>query len=598
MLSTLRTDNSPFNEEQLRNLKQSIGTLDFAQAQWLSGFLAGRLAVSQKPIPAVQTEPQPGSSLTILYGSETGNGEAIANELAASAARSGISAELHSLDNFRPAGLRKLKTAVFVMSTHGEGDPPEEALDLFEYLDSERASQLPGLKYRILALGDHSYKLFCQAGRRLDVRLQALGAQPFGERLECDVDYNADAIAWSEEVLEFASKNLDPDSIAPTVPHLRVVHNRPRWSRQQPFTAEVYRVQKVTGLESSKDVYHLELSLEGSGLQYQPGDALGVWAPNDPDLVGHILERLGINPSEPVQVDGQELTARAALIEHREITRLSGDTVLGLAAAGGQSALETRYCGLPSDAQREFIEQRQLADLVDEYPARLEAQTLVELLRPLGPRSYSIASSQQLVDEEVHLTVATLYSDAIGVQRHGVASRFLNHRLGPGGQVRVYLEPNRRFRLPENPDTPIIMIASGTGIAPYRAFMQELENGRASPDSWLIFGNPHLRTDFLYQREWLRWRETGLLNRIDTAWSRDQDEKRYVQHVLGEQAERLNRWLQRGAHVYICGSLDMGQAVAEALQDALAKQRGLDPEAAAGAIADLRRDKRIQKDLY
>jgi len=599
MLSALRSDNSPFSEQQIRRLQDSIGDLNPEQSQWLSGYLAGRVQdASQVALPAQQSA----SLLTILYGSETGNGEALAEALAASATQQGINAELVSLDTFRPAGLRKLKHVVFVMSTHGEGDPPEEALDLFEYLDSDRAAKMPQLKYRVLALGDRSYQHFCQAGRKLDDRLQELGASPFGQRVECDVDYTASAEVWNNEVISYAREHLSAENPISAVTRLSVVPDQPRWSRQQPFSAHVERIQRITASQSNKEVYHLELSLEGSGLQYQPGDALAVWAPNDPELVEQILERLAIRPNELVLLDDQEMTISHALAENLEITRLTSATILSYAAAGSQSQLQTLFSKLKPALQRQFIEQRQLIDLVEEYPSRLEAHALAELLRPLTPRSYSIASSQQLVDEEVHLTVASLSSNAIGTPRNGVASHFLNHRLDPGDKLRVFLEPNRRFRLPENRQTPIIMIAAGTGIAPFRAFMQELESTAAgsgnAPDSWLIFGNPHLRSDFLYQKEWLNWRQTGLLTRIDTAWSRDQADKHYVQNVLQEQAERINDWLQRGANIYLCGSLQMGQAVLQTLQSTLAEQRGLDTETAASLIADLRREHRLQKDLY
>ncbi len=609
MLSALRTDNSPFNEQQLKLLQSSIGGLDPAQSQWLSGYLAGSLkqAVPSTLLPHTKTAP----ALTILYGSETGNGEAIAKALAAGTEREGVSVKLQSLDNFRPANLRKLGHAVLVISTHGEGDPPEEAVDLFAYLDSERAPQLPDLNFRVLALGDRSYSLFCEAGRRLDQRLRALGAIAFGDLVECDVDYRATADAWSTEVTTYARQNLVKEDSAEQISnsaatYLSVVPDQPRWSRQTPFKAEVGKVQQITGSGSGKEVFHLELSLEDSGLQYQPGDALGVWAPNDPELVDQILEQLDIKASETVVLNDEELTISKALTERLEITRLTADTVRDFAAAGSNEELAIRFAGLDTDQQRKFIEQRQLADLADEHPTRVGAQTLTDLLRPLSPRSYSIASSQQTVDEEVHLTVADFHSNAIGIGRQGVASGYLNQRLVSGDQVRVFLESNRRFRLPqdghEGRQAPIIMIAAGTGIAPYRAFMQQLESETDSQgtgrDSWLIFGNPHLRTDFLYQKEWLRWRKSGLLSRIDTAWSRDQAEKHYVQAVVREQAGRLERWLQRGAHIYLCGSLPMGQAVQQALESVFAEQRGLEPAAAISAIADLRRAGRLHKEIY
>jgi len=601
MLSTLRIENSPFNEQQLKQLQSSIGALDPAQSQWLSGYLAGRLA---GPITADSTpQVQANAVLTIIYASETGNSEGIANQLLASLEQQGFRTELLAADNFRPAGLRKLKNVVFIISTHGEGDPPDAALDLFEYLGSESAPRLPELNYRVLALGDRSYPLFCEAGRKLDERLQALGASAFGQRVECDVDYTVNAQKTVDEIILYAKDRLagDRQTAKPGAlgaGHLSLVSNESRWSRTQPFAAEVGQIQRITGTDSDKDVYHIELSLDNSELRYEAGDALGVWAKNDPELVSRILAALQIGPSEIIHCNHTDMTVSKALTDHLEITRLTSDTVLAYAKAGSQDDLEVFFSGLAPDQQQLFISQRQLADLVDAYPAQFPAQILVEMLRPLAPRSYSIASSQNIVDEAAHLTVATFNSNASGTNRQGVASGFLNQRLKPGQQVRVFLEPNRRFRLPENPETPIIMIAAGTGIAPFRAFLQELESRASNPDSWLIFGNPHLRTDFLYQREFLHWRNTGLLNRIDTAWSRDQAEKRYVQDVVREQAVLIDQWLQRGAHLYLCGSLQMGQAVLDALQAALAVQRGIDTVQAAALLSDLRREKRIKKDLY
>lgn len=603
MLSTLNIENSPFSEQQLKQLQSSIGELNPAQSQWLSGYMAGRLAGTLQATGLPQAENVPAASLAIIYATETGNSKAIATGLAASVEQQGISAALHSMDSFRPAALRKLKNVAFVISTHGEGDPPDEALELFDYLESERAPQLTELNYRILALGDRCYQLFCEAGRRLEKRLQSLGARPFGQRVECDVDFSGSAKVYTDEVVRFAREHLDtkeqfskPDTS--TAGYLSLVPSQSRWNRESPFSAELGQVQKITGAESEKDVYHLEISLEDSGLVYQPGDALGIWAPNDPDVVGQILEKLKIDPAEPIRFNDQDLSISEALTFHLEITRLTSDTVTGFAVASGGDQLGSVFSGFEPAQQREFVEQRQLVDLAEAYPSAVPPQALVDLLRPLTPRSYSIASSQKMVDEEVHLTVATLHSDAIGVPRHGVASGYLNNRLDAGERVKVFLEPNDRFRLPDDPETPIIMIAAGTGIAPYRSFMQELESQRANPDSWLIFGNPHLRTDFLYQREWLRWRETGLLNRIDTAWSRDQAEKHYVQDVVQAQAARIDRWLQRGAHIYLCGSQHMGQAVQDVLQNALSQPAATESEPARSILADLRRERRLHKDLY
>jgi len=610
MLEALKTENSPFSEQQIVQLRQSLGQLDPAQSAWLSGYLAGRLVGSSQtaaldPAPAAAQLTGEQGVLNVFYASQTGNGEDLAQEFASRAALAGLAVKSQSLTELKLAGLKKLDHAVFIISTHGEGDPPDDALDLFEYLESARTIKLDSLQFRVLALGDRSYSQFCEAGRKLEELLLARGARTFAERVDCDLDYDAPADVWSAEVIEYGCKELVREessavlvpAISP-VPHLSVVPSTAEWNRKRPFPAMVERVQKITGLESSKDVYHVELSLQDSGLLYEPGDSLGVWAFNDPELVVDVLAELAIDPATEVELEGSVRTIRDLLTRHRELTRLSTDTIGTYASLTTGQALKGHLDSLDDEQFKAFIEQRQFIDLVKEYPARMSAQALAELLRPLTPRSYSIASSQASVDEEVHLTVATRYSDAIGQQRRGVASAYLNYRLQAGDEIGVFLEPNRRFRLPQNRSTPLILIAAGTGIAPYRAFLQQLEEEGASPQTWLIFGNPHLRTDFLYQREWLRWRKMGLLARIDGAFSRDHAEKRYVQHVVRERAGEIDEWLNAGAQIYICGGLAMGREVEQALRQGIALNRGLADEAAAEVVAGLRRDRRLLKDLY
>lgn len=616
MFNALRADNSPFTEQQIEQLQQSLGGLDAAQSAWLSGFIAGRLAATVEfPAATAVGVARPAlhmaaeqERLQVFFASQTGNGEDIARALGAAAEHAGIAVEVQSLASLRPAALKKLRHVAFVISTHGEGDPPDDALDLFEYLQSPRAARLEGLKFRVLALGDRSYSQFCAAGRKLEALLLAQGATAFDERVECDIDYQQAASSWTAEIVRYGREKLLPEPAATTANglqaagHLSIVPPAARWTRANPLAATVEKVQKITGLESDKDVYHLELSLQDSGLHYQPGDALGVWAPNRHELVTEVLTALHIEANEEVVLDQHCHTAHELLTRKLELTRLSLDTVQGYALAARNTRLQQHFAPLDELQRRDFIEQRQFADLLREYPpqagARISAEDLARLLRPLAPRSYSIASSQASVDEEVHLTVATLHSSACGEERRGVASDFLNHRLSPGDEVSVFLEPNRRFRLPEDRTTPLILIAAGTGIAPYRAFLQQLEAENSAPDTWLIFGNPHLRTDFLYQREWLEWRKGGFLTRIDGAFSRDQKAKRYVQHVLREQAGRIDEWLVRGARIYICGGLAMGREVETALLDVLAQQRGLSLEQAAGQLAELRRQGRLLKDLY
>lgn len=571
--------------------------------------------MSVRALQIPQATAAAGAELHVLYGSQTGNGEAVAESLAESARQNGFRVTLKSLADLRPAALKKISHAAFVMSTHGDGDPPDDALDLFEWLEGSTAGDLGALRFRVLALGDRSYTEFCAAGRRLASMLKARGAGEFAPMVECDVDYSADAERWSEELLDWARENLGTDAANESAhesssthvaapahsPSLSLVPSTSGWTRARPFPAIVNRVQKITGLESDKDAYHLELSLEGSGLQYQPGDSLGVWADNDPELVSRLLRQLAIEPSELVDDDGRSRTIRELLTRHRDLTRLNPDEVqawAGLDEAHGKGKLARRWRRMDAAARKAFMEARQFIDLAEAHPILLTAQSLADLLPLLNSRTYSIASSAAMVDDEVHLTVVTLRSNAIGIERSGVASQFLNHRVQAGDEIRVFLEPNRRFRLPEDPAAPIVMIAAGTGIAPFRAFMQELEEAERRPGAWLIFGNPHRRSDFLYQREWLKWRTDGLLSRIDGAFSRDQAEKRYVQHVVAEQGSEVSRWIEDGAHIYICGALAMGHAVEQALIDAVASARGVTRDAAEESIKELRRERRLLKDLY
>jgi len=606
MFKALRTDNSPFSKQQLELLQSSLVSLDAAQSAWLSGYIAGRLATTGSeadlPLASAAVEQVPQQKFHVLYASQTGTGELIAGELAGQLQQAGWSVELQNMSKVKPAQLKKLQHVALVISTHGEGDPPDDALDWFDYLQSGRAPKLESLNFTVLALGDRSYEKFCEAGRQLEQLLLASGARPYSARVECDLDYSSNVELWSGQVLDYAREQQPSHENRRNPQHLSVVPNTEKWSRTNPFKATLERVQKITALESEKDVYHLELSLADSGIEYQPGDALGVWANNDHDAVAQILDALKIAADAEIELEGHSHTAHELLVRHREITRLSADTVTAYASAAGQSELAQRFGALNSSERRDFIEQRQFVDLVEEFPpagdATLSLEALSELLRPLAPRSYSIASSQAEVDEEVHLTVATLFSDAIGKERKGVASQFLNYRLQAGDEVGVFLEPNRRFRLPENRQTPVILVAAGTGIAPYRAFLQQLQQEEADTPVWLIFGNPHLRSDFLYQREWLEWRASGLIKHIDCAFSRDQAEKVYVQHIIRQQGERLEQWLRDGAHIYLCGGLAMGKEVELAVQDVLAEQRFLNAEAAAQELAELRRQGRILKDLY
>ena len=459
-MSTLAADSLvlPLTEQELQTIGGAVAGLSPAQLQWVSGYLAG-LAAAERPEPATP----PGEPLTILYGSQTGNGEGIAESLAQQAREQGFNVKLASLADYKPSNLKREAIVSLVVSTHGEGDPPDDAELFHEFLMAEKAPRLQGLKYSVLALGDSSYANYCQTGRELDDRLAALGAERLVPIVECDLDFDTAARQWSADVIEKLPDLLDAGA---AVPRLRAVDNAARFDKQNPFPAEVLLNQKITAAESSKDVRHIELSLEGSGIGYEPGDALAVVATNPPELVEQLIEQLAWDKDALVDIDGVGTTLTDALSRELEITTPS----LGFLRAWSGIAGSGELAGMLEDGQqeslRDLLDTHQVIDIVRRYPATVSPSDFVKTLRKLAPRSYSIASSQNANPDEVHLTVAAVRYEAFGTDHWGAASTHLADRLDAGDTVGVYVEKNSRFRLPQNDDVPIIMIGPGTGVAP------------------------------------------------------------------------------------------------------------------------------------
>lgn len=536
--------------------------------------------------------------LTILFGSQTGNAEGVAEKMGARAAEKGLNARVLDLADYKPKQLRNEEFLALVTSTQGEGDPPDNALDFHEFLMSRKAPRLDQLDYSVLSLGDSSYEYFCQTGRDFDLRLAELGGSALAERVDCDVDYDDLADAWIERILEAIASRAGVSQPEARVVGAVAAQTAPVFDRKNPFKATILTNQLLNGQGSNKEVRHIELSLEGSGLQYKPGDALGLYPENPPSLVTELISVLGLPASSPVEVDGQTLTLAEALSFHREITRLTPPLMKQWAELAGQDELKALVNN--ADELRQWSEGRDLLDLVRQWPlSSLEPQQLVHLLRKLPPRLYSISSSQAAEEDEIHITVAAVRYQAHGRDREGVASTWLVARLEEGAKVPVYIDANKNFALPDDDSTPLIMIGPGTGVAPFRAFLQEREERNASGDNWLIFGDRRFRSDFLYQTEWLKWRRDGLLTRLDVAFSRDQAEKRYVQHCLKEQAANVWAWLERGASIYVCGDAEkMAPDVHRALLTIVSKQGGLSERKAEDYLRQLNRDKRYQRDVY
>ncbi|MCW8092694.1 assimilatory sulfite reductase (NADPH) flavoprotein subunit [Alteromonas sp. ASW11-130] len=592
---------SLLNEQQFNAITQAISGLNSQQLTWVSGYLAG-LSVSGAPIAGTTGAAASSSTptLTILYGSQTGNAKALAQQFKVKADAAGYTNKLVSMADFKPRQIKSETHLVVFVSTHGEGDAPDDAMELHEFLGGKKAPKLSSLNYAVLSLGDSSYEFFCQTGKDFDSRLAALGANAICERADCDVDYEEQASTWSDELIASLKEALTIDGNPSTTAMpaaSSTLSTASNFNKNNPFTASLIESQKITGRYSVKDIRHIEISLEDSGLTYQPGDALGVWFTNAPALVDEFISLLSLNGDSQVSVKGESMTLRKALSEKLELTLSYPGFVKAYQEHVNSSALQS----LMDDPAtfRTYLSERQLVDVVREHPGTLEPQQLVDALRPLSPRLYSIASSQAEVEEEVHLTVAHVDYMAFGQRHQGGASGFLSERLEEGQEVKVFVENNNHFKLPENDDTPIIMVGPGTGIAPFRAFMQERDARGASGKNWLFFGNPHFTQDFLYQVEWQGYKKSGLLTNITLAFSRDQKEKVYVQHRLMEQGKEVFQWLEAGAHFYVCGdAMHMAKDVEGALLHIVEKFGNKSEQEAKEYVLALRKAKRYQKDVY
>lgn len=594
----------PLDTEQTNTLQTAVSGLSAQQLQWVSGYVAGLAAATGRTAVLASAQSalaapanSSGEKLTVLYGSQTGNGAEVAAALVDSANAKGYTAEAISLADYKPSNLKRESLLSLVISTHGEGDPPDDAEIFHEFLLSNKAPNLKHLKYSVLALGDSSYVNFCQTGREFDARLSELGAERFEALLECDLDYDEFASAWTKRIVAALSRLLDAGETAAT-PLLRAVGTIAVFDKSNPFPAEVLVNQKITGGSSSKDVRHIELSLEGSGLQYEPGDSLAVIVENPPQLVAELLSELQLDGEAVVTVRGDDVILIDALTKTLEITALSLGFLRDWSALGGDDKLAAMLDAGDPQTLGEFVDNHQIIDVVRQHPATVDANQFAGMLRRLSPRSYSIASSLAANPDEVHLTVAAVRYDAFGREHWGAASTHLADRLKAGDTVYVFVERNSRFRLPEA-NTPVVMIGPGTGVAPFRAFMQQRIEQGATGDNWLFFGDRNFASDFLYQLEWQRFRKQGLLQRFDVAFSRDQRRKIYVQDRIRENGAELNRWIANGAVIYVCGDAKhMANDVHEALVDVLAAENGLDREAALQKLKALRSEGRYQRDIY
>ncbi len=603
--------NAPLSAALAAEVRNLVAKLDREQRVWLSGFLAGidaepadlpaSVPVAAAPVAAPALEPgRP--AVTVLFGSQTGNSERLAKQLADRLAERGIRFALLDMLQCTKTHLQEAQTLLLIVSTHGDGDPPERAVPLSELLAGRKAPRLEHVRYAVLALGDSSYERYCEAGRQFDARLEALGAQKFHPREECDVDFDTPATLWINAVLDKLEHTLGPATLkarAEPLSDRRTASVSNAYTRKNPYSAAVLANQRITASQSTKDVRHIELSLEGSNIHYEPGDSIGIVPRNREEDVDALIGQLAFGAESPVQGDSQTtISLRQALLERFEIGTVTRPFLKRYAEAIHSVDIAS-VASAPDGELARYARGRHIIDLVSEHaPNGLDAAAFARLLPPLAPRLYSIASSQRAAPDEVHLTVSVVQYESLGRPRWGVVSGALAGLTSEDATLPIYLQRNPAFRLPDS-HVPIVMIGPGTGVAPFRAFLREREETGATGLNWLFFGDRSFEWDFLYQTEWLDWRKRGLLTRMDVAFSRDQDRKIYVQQRMLEQGAQLWSWLEDGAYLYVCGDAQhMAPDVHAALLEIIAAHGSRSRDDAAEYVLKLQQERRYQRDVY
>jgi len=550
-----------------------------AQRAWLNGFFAGMFSrTSAEPAqPEQALKP-----LTILWGSQTGTAETLAKQAAKAAGKRGFAPTIVDMASTSAADLASTDSLLLITSTYGDGEPPDNAKPLYEAVRAEDAPPLPAtLNYSVCSLGDSNYELFCQCGKDFDSALAKLGATRATDRVDCDVDYDEPFEAWLENSLTALGSSEAVTEVADLAPSSSssATAETLAYGKKNPFPAPLLKVQNLNGEGSAKEVNHVEFSLADSGLAYEAGDALAVVPENCPELVAAVLTALDSDGEEAVVTAVGERPLRAALTQNFDLGKPNAKLLTALKVEAADTIID-------------------VLDALAAAPKPLPPlRELVALFKKLQPRLYSISSSPKAHPGEVHLTVGAVRYDVGGRARKGVCSTFLAERVS--GTAGVFVHTNKAFRPPADPALPMIMVGPGTGIAPFRAFLEERAATDASGDNWLFFGDQHAATDYLYQEQIGDWQKSGLLTRVDTAFSRDQAEKVYVQDRMREAGAELWQWLERGAHFYVCGDAKrMAKDVDAALHDLIAEHSGKSPEEAATYVKDLKAAKRYARDVY
>ncbi len=573
------------------------------QRAWLAGFLAGlhsRTAMGMETSVAAAAPKVASSVLNVLFGTQTGNAEALAMDIAAAARTQGMKPVVSALDDVSMESLAAMKRVIVVTSTYGEGEMPDNAQLFWEALAADGAPRLDETNFAVLALGDTGYDGFCQAGKLIDTRFEQLGGKRMKTRLDCDIDFEDSAAAWIGEALPLALAIDGGNPVIGASLQTDELTSRTKqgWNRKNPYPARVGVNRRLSGPGSSKEIRHYEFDLGGSGLEYEAGDALGVVPLNDPTLASALLAHFGAVAS--TAVEGLDRPVGDALINAFEISTPSRELVAEIGKRAGNDELTHILANGDREQLSAFLWSKDIFDLLNLSGKPLfDLAEFITFLKPLQHRAYSISSSPLVAKDSVHLTIASVRYRAEGRERGGVCSTYLADRVLEGQNAGIFVSPNKAFRVPQDNDAPVIMVGPGTGIAPFRAFLQERQARGANGKNWLFFGDQHRQSDFIYEDELGKMSLDGVLTRLDLAFSRDQSEKIYVQTRMRQNRKALYQWLEEGGYFYVCGDATrMAKDVDDALHSIIADEGCIAAEAAADYVNRLKREKRYLRDVY
>ncbi|MDW3969453.1 assimilatory sulfite reductase (NADPH) flavoprotein subunit [Staphylococcus saprophyticus] len=607
----LSVSNSPFDQEQAAQLNQIFQTLTAEQQIWLTGYLTAQQGAVAQTTEAPQqvaeyvlnneSESQTNNDrhITVVYGSETGNAQSLAEIFADRLVEHNYTVKLTAMDEIKQKEFKKVEDLFVITATHGEGDPPDNALTFHEFIHSRKAPKLENVRFSVLALGDESYEYFCQTGKDFDAKLLELGAERLTDRQDCDLDFDDLAEKWMNKNIEILNQSTGHGSTVTSTETVQSAKEK-RYSKSNPYKAEVLENINLNGRGSNKEVRHVELLLDNYGESFEPGDCVVVLPQNEPEIVTLLIETLGWDKDIeiPINDDGDTLPLEKALTEHFEITKLTKPLLQKAAELFGNTELLSQIDN--AEWIQQYVDGRDVIDLLIEFPtSELKPETFYKLLRKLPAREYSIASSYEATPDEVHITVGAVRYEAHERTRKGVCSVQLAERIQPGDTLPIYLKKNPNFKFPFDEETPVIMIGPGTGVAPFRSYMQEREELGLSGNTWLFFGEQYFTTDFLYQTEWQAWLKDETLAKLDLAFSRDTEEKIYVQHRIAQQSELFYQWLQDGAAIYVCGDeKHMAKDVHDTIRSVIEQEGDMSEADAEAYLTQMKQEKRYQRDIY